>query len=79
VTVVVVPVPVVDTFPGTRVRVHVPVAGNPFTTTLPVGFPKRGWVIIPINGEDGVMGEAGITTAADEGETHPDEFVTVKV
>ena len=78
-TVVVVPVPVVVVFPGRRVRVQVPVAGNPFTTTLPVGFPKRGWVIIPINGEDGVEGEAGITTADDERETHPAEFVTVKV
>jgi hypothetical protein len=35
--------------------------------------------MMPINGEDGVDGEAGITTADDERETHPDELVTVKV
>ena len=36
VMVVPVPVPVVVTFPGVLVSVHVPVAGNPFKTTLPV-------------------------------------------
>ena len=34
--VVLVPVPVVVTPPGVRVNVHLPVAGNPSSLTLPV-------------------------------------------
>jgi hypothetical protein len=35
--------------------------------------------MMPINGAGGVLGETGITTLADEGETHPAEFATVKI
>ena len=37
-----VPVPVVVVPPGERVRVHVPLAGNPLKTTLPVAKPQLG-------------------------------------
>lgn len=42
VTVLVVPVPMVVTAPGERVRVHVPVAGNPLRVTLPVDDAQVG-------------------------------------
>ena len=41
VIVVVVPVPLIDTFPGARVTDHVP-EGNPLRTTLPVGTEHVG-------------------------------------
>ena len=48
--VVVVPVPVI--FPG--LIVHVPVAGNPLSITLPVGAEhEEGWVIEPVIGAEG--------------------------
>jgi hypothetical protein len=37
-----VPVPVEVTAPGDRVKVHVPVAGNPDRTTLPVEMSQVG-------------------------------------
>ncbi len=37
-----VPVPVVVTDPGERVKVHVPDEGNPFNTTLPVATEHVG-------------------------------------
>jgi hypothetical protein len=36
------PEPVVITPPGVRVKVHDPVAGNPFNATLPVGKEQVG-------------------------------------
>jgi hypothetical protein len=52
--VVLVPVPVVVLPPGVRVRVHVPVAGNPFNTTLPVAREHVGCVIVPTAGGEGM-------------------------
>ena len=40
--------------PGDLVSVHVPVAGNPFKTTLPVATLQVGWVVVPRIGADGV-------------------------
>ena len=37
-----VPDPVVVVLPGVLVKVHVPVAGNPFSTTLPVATLQVG-------------------------------------
>ena len=51
-----VPVPVVVVPPGERVKVHVPLAGNPLKTTLPVAKVQVGWVIIPTVGAVGVAG-----------------------
>ena len=49
-TVVLVPVPAID--PG--LIVHVPVAGRPLSTTLPVGSAhEEGWVIVPTIGVPG--------------------------
>ena len=75
----VVPVPVTDTLPGVRVRVHVPVAGSPLKAALPVESAQVGCVSAPTTGADGVSGCALITTFADDGEVHPNALVTVKV
>ena len=47
--------PVVVTPPGVLVNVQVPVAGNPFKTTLPVDTEHVGWVIVPTVGAVGVV------------------------
>jgi hypothetical protein len=52
--VVLVPVPVVVTPPGDRVRVHTPVEGNPLNTTLPVATEHVGLVIKPTTGAVGL-------------------------
>ena len=63
--------------PGDLVRVHVPVAGNPDTTTLPVATLQVGWVMVPMEGADGVEAWVLITALADAGEIHPEALVTV--
>ena len=73
----VVPVPVDVVPPGDLVKVHVPVAGNPFKTTLPFGNAQVGCVIVPIVGAVGVSGWALITTLADAVDKHPEALVTV--
>ena len=67
------------TAPGDRVKVHVPEAGNPFKTTLPVTRAHVGWVIVPIVGAGGVAACALTSTLADAWEIHPEALVTVKV
>jgi hypothetical protein len=52
-TVVLVPVPVVIIAPGFRINVHVPVGGNPLSTTLPVATVHVRLVIVPIAGAVG--------------------------
>ena len=72
-SVVIAPVP--DIEPG--LMVHVPVAGKPLNTTLPVvAAHEAGWVISPIIGAVGATGAALITTAADASEIHPASLVT---
>ena len=67
------PVPAID--PG--LRVHVPVEGKPFNTTLPVGDEhEAGWVIVPITGADGATGAALIRTVSDASDIHPASLVT---
>ena len=78
-TVRVVPVPLIVTLPGIRVRVHVPVAGRPLRATLPVDRAHVGWVMVPTTGAAGVSGCALITTLDDAAETQLRAFVTVKV
>jgi hypothetical protein len=75
--VVLVPVPVVVVPPGVLVNVHVPVAGKPFNTTLPVDRAHVGCVIVPIVGAVGAAGWVLITTLADDAEIHPAALVTV--
>ncbi len=65
--------------PGDLVNVHVPVEGNPFSTTLPVATAQVGWVIVPTVGAVGVTGWVFITTLADDDEVQPDALVTVNV
>jgi hypothetical protein len=73
VRVVVAPVPVIA--PG--LIVHVPVAGRPFNTTLPVGEAhEAGWVTVPITGAEGATGAALMTTVADASDIHPASLVT---
>ena len=74
--VVVVPLPVVVP-PGVLVRVQVPVAGSPLSTTLPVATPQMGCVIVPIAGAVGVTGAVFITTGPEETEVQPSAFSTV--
>ena len=76
---VLVPVPVVVVPPGDLVSVHVPVAGNPVSSTLPVDTLQVGCVIVPTIGAVGVTGWVLITTADEGGETQPMELVTVKL
>ena len=71
------PVPVVIVPPGVLVNVHVPEAGKPLKTTLPVAIAQVGWVIIPIVGVVGDNGWAVITTLTEAGDTQPEELVTV--
>ena len=63
--------------PGVLVSVHVPVAGKPFKTTLPVAKAQVGWVIVPKTGAVGVTGWVFTTTLADAAEVHPMALVTV--
>ena len=72
-----VPVPVVVVPPGDLVKVHVPEAGNPFNTTLPVAIAQVGCVIVPTVGAVGEEGWAVITTLAEAGDTQPEVLVTV--
>ena len=76
---VLVPVPVVIVPPGVLVRVHVPVAGRPLSTTLPVATEQVGWVIPPMPGAVGVGGGRLITAGPEGFEIQPSELLTVKV
>lgn len=59
--VLVVPVPDVVVPPGFLVNVQVPVAGNPFKTTLPVVTVHVGCIILPTNGGAGIEFTVAIT------------------
>ena len=74
-----VPEPVMVVPPGDLVRVHVPEAGNPDKTTLPVARAQVGWVMVPMVGAVGVEAWVLITTLAEAGEIHPEALVTVNV
>ena len=70
------PVPVID--PG--LIIHVPVAGKPFNTTVPVGAAhEEGCVTVPTIGAVGATGGALITTSADGFDIHPAAEVTLKL
>jgi hypothetical protein len=76
VIVVLIPVPAIA--PG--LIVHVPLAGKPFNTTVPVGAPHEdGCVIVPAIGAVGATGAAFITTSADGFDIHPAAAVTLKL
>ena len=73
VRVVVAPVPAIE--PG--LIVHVPVAGRPFNTILPVGTAhEEGCVTAPIIGAEGATGAALIITIEDASDIHPASLVT---
>ena len=63
--------------PGDLVKVHVPEAGNPFNTTVPVDIAHVGCVIVPTVGAVGDNGWAVIITLAEAGDMQPEELVTV--
>jgi hypothetical protein len=77
-TVLEVPVPVIVPGPGERVRVQVPLAGNPLRTTLPVATAQVGCVIAPTTGAVGVRGCALITTFPEATDVQPSALVTLK-
>ena len=56
--------------PGFLVNVHVPVAGKPFNTTLPVGVVQVGCVTRPMIGVVGKPG-TGLTVKVVGFETQP--------
>ena len=56
-----------------------PVAGRPFSITLPVARRQVGGDIAPTEGAIGVGGCSLITKLSEAGEIHPDELVTVNV
>ena len=71
-----VPYPVIP--PG--LIVHVPVAGRPVNTTLPVGAEhEEGCVIVPTIGAVGADGATCIITSADARDIHPAALVTLKL
>jgi hypothetical protein len=71
-----VPVPAIE--PG--LITHVPVAGSPFNTTLPVvAIHDEGWVIVPTIGAVGAPGAGFITTLADSTDIQPVSLVTLKL
>ena len=71
-----VPVPAIA--PG--LIIHVPVAGRPLNSTLPVvDVHDEGWVIVPIIGAVGATGAGFITTEADSTDIHPASLVTLKL
>jgi hypothetical protein len=74
--VVLVPGPVIA--PG--LIVQVPVAGKPFSTTLPVDSAhEEGCVTVPAIGAVGATGAAFITISADACDMHPAAAVTLKL
>ena len=75
--VVLVPVPVVVTLLGFRVKVHVPVLGKPFSTTLPVETVQVGCVSVFTEGVLGLpaFGLRTIFSVGDD--TQPEALVTV--
>ena len=72
-----VPVPVEVVPPGFLVNVHVPVAGSPLNSTLPVATEQVGCVIVPTVGADGVAGCTLMTMLVVAKDVHPSAFVTV--
>ena len=74
VMVVLVPVPVLA--PGFIVQLP---EGRLLRITLPVATAQLGCVIVPTVGAEGVAGCMGITAFSDNSDTHPEEFVTVKL
>jgi len=54
--VVLVPVPEDCIVPGYRVIIHIPVAGRPVNSTVPVDNVHVGGVIVPTNGAVGISG-----------------------
>ena len=70
-------VPVLEIAPG--LITHVPVAGNPLSTTLPVGAEhEEGCVIAPIDGAK-VAGASFITISAEGRDIHPASLVTLNL
>jgi hypothetical protein len=75
---IVVLIPVPDIAPG--LIVQVPLAGRPFSTTLPVvAVHDAGWVIVPASGAVGAVGGSFIITSAEACETHPGSLKIVKL
>jgi hypothetical protein len=74
-----VPVPVVFTVPGYRIRVHVPCDGKLTIVTLPVRVVHAGAVMVPGSGGAGDIGCSFITAGPDAEEEQPDETETLKV
>jgi len=77
-TVVLVPDPVVTTPPGFLVSVHVP-PGNPLRVTDPVGSVHAGWMIVPMDGAEGVGNTVSVYVAVAGSHGSPFGLSVVKV
>ena len=76
---VVIPVPLVFTVPGYRVRVQLPVAGSPLSITFPVAMVHDGCIIPLTRGTDGVGGCCSMTTSDEKALVHPSLLVTLNL
>ena len=74
-----VPIPVMVVDPTDSVTVHMPDAGSPLNSTLPVAVVQVGWVMAPTTGAVGVAGCALMVALSDAAEVQPAALVTVKV
>jgi hypothetical protein len=75
---IVVLVPVPETPAGSIVQT--PVAGRPFSTTLPVGDEhETGCVTVPTTGAVGAAGAGSMITEAEATDKHPADVATVKL
>ena len=73
------PLPVIVESLGNAVTVHVPEAGNPLKSTLPVAKVQVGCVTVPVIGAVGVVGCAFTVALVEADEVQPTLFVTVNI
>jgi hypothetical protein len=77
--VVLVPDPLVTIAPGLRVKLHVPVAGKPLRTTLPVPTAHVRFVIVPIAGAAGIAFTVKANVATPGRQSPPTGLLVVTV
>ena len=74
-----VPVPFDVIAPGFRINVHVPDAGKPFSTTLPVATVHVGCVLVPTVGAAGVAFTVRVYVAVASAQGAPRGLLVVTV
>lgn len=74
-----VPEPVFVIPSGARVKVHIPVAGKPFRTTLPVTTSHVGWLMVLTMGADGLVFTVRVKVAVAAAHGVPNGLLVVTV